>query len=132
MRDGQADTFFQAPGAIEPQALFTSVSIHLPPLTGLPLANLPTRACSSTPVAPTDALQPLCTHGPFDPGRIDTKRHPAKDAPPRGQTNRCQTWQRVIDGVTERFAPHFWCDLVADSWQPLCVKVRTTSKGTES
>ena len=84
--DGQADTLVQALRATEPEGLFTSVSIHLRPLTGIPLIELyhkgiTFRTGRANVRAQADALLPLCVHGHFDPSRIDTKLYAFDDAP---------------------------------------------------
>jgi threonine dehydrogenase-like Zn-dependent dehydrogenase len=84
--DGQADTLVQALRATEPEGLFTSVSIHLRPLTGLPLIELyhkgiTFRTGRANVRAQTEALLPLCTHGHFDPAMIDTQLYTFDDAP---------------------------------------------------
>jgi threonine dehydrogenase-like Zn-dependent dehydrogenase len=76
--DGQAETLVQALRATEPEGLFTSVSIHLRPLTGVPLAELyhkgisfrTGRANVRTQIEP---LLAACRHGHFQPDRIATK-----------------------------------------------------------
>ncbi len=84
--DGQADTLVQALRATEPEGLFTSVSIHLRPLTGLPLIELyhkgiTFRTGRANVRAQAEALLPLCTHGHFDPAMIDTRVYAFDDAP---------------------------------------------------
>ena len=84
--DGQADTLVQALRATEPEGLFTSVSIHLRPLTGLPLIELyhkgiTFRTGRANVRSQAEALLPLCTHGHFDPAMIDTKLYDFDDAP---------------------------------------------------
>lgn len=76
--DGQAETLVQALRATEPEGLFTSVSIHLRPLTGVPLAELyhkgiifrTGRANVRTQIEP---LLAACCHGHFRPDLITTK-----------------------------------------------------------
>ncbi len=84
--DGQADTLVQALRATEPEGLFTSVSIHLRPLTGLPLIELyhkgiTFRTGRANVRAQIEALLPLCTHGHFDPAMIDTRIYAFDDVP---------------------------------------------------
>jgi threonine dehydrogenase-like Zn-dependent dehydrogenase len=84
--DGQANTLVQALRATEPEGLFTSVSIHLRPLTGLPLIELyhkgiTFRTGRANVRAQAEALLPLCTHGHFDPAMIDTQLYTFDDAP---------------------------------------------------
>jgi alcohol dehydrogenase len=84
--DGQADTLVQAIRAAEPEALFTSVTIHMRPLTGLPLAEMyfkglsfhTGRANVSTAIEPVLAL---CSHGHFHPERVEITLYGFDDAP---------------------------------------------------
>lgn len=84
--DGQADTLVQAIRAAEPEALFTSVTIHMRPLTGLPLIEMyfkglnfhTGRANVRTAVEP---VLNLCAHGHFHPEHIETTLYTFDDAP---------------------------------------------------
>lgn len=84
--DGQAATLVQALRATEPEGLFTSVSIHLRPLTGIPLADLyhkgivfrTGRANVRTQAEP---LLAQCCHGRFKPDLIETRLFDFDDAP---------------------------------------------------
>lgn len=84
--DGDADTLVQALRATEPEGLFTSVSIHLRPLTGLPLAELYHKGISfrtgrANVRTQAEPLLALCRHGRFDPAAISTRVHDFEDAP---------------------------------------------------
>lgn len=84
--DGQAETLVQAIRATEPEGLFTSVTIHMRPLTGLPLIEMYFKGLSfhTGRANVRTAIEPvlsLCTHGRFHPDRIETKLFGFDDAP---------------------------------------------------
>ena len=84
--DGEADTIVQAIKATEPEGLFTSVTIHMRPLTGLPLIEMyfkgiafhTGRANVRTGLAP---LLDHCAHGVLRPDAIDKKLYDFADTP---------------------------------------------------
>lgn len=84
--DGEAETLVQAIRATEPEGLFTSVTIHMRPLTGLPLIEMyhkgihfrTGRANVRTNMEPVLAL---CAHGHFHPDRIETRLYAFDEAP---------------------------------------------------
>jgi threonine dehydrogenase-like Zn-dependent dehydrogenase len=84
--DGEAETLVQAIRATEPEGLFTSVTIHMRPLTGLPLIEMyfkgiafrTGRANVRTNIEPVLAL---CTHGHFDPAAVSTRLYSFDEAP---------------------------------------------------
>lgn len=83
--DGQVDTLVQALRATEPEGLFTSVSIHLRPLTGLPLAELYFKGITlvtgrANVRAQAEPLLAHCAHH-FAPNFIQTEQHAFEDAP---------------------------------------------------
>lgn len=83
---GTPETLLQAIRATEPEGVFTSVTIHLGPLTGLPLQEMyfkgiffrTGRANVRSQMEPVLAL---CAHGHFHPGRIGSKVFAFDDAP---------------------------------------------------
>jgi len=84
--DGQADTLVQAIRATEPEGLFTSVTIHMRPLTGLPLVEMYFKGLSfhtgrANVRANVEPVLGLCAHGGFDPARVETKLFAFDDAP---------------------------------------------------
>lgn len=84
--DGQADTLVQALRATEPEGLFTSVSIHLRPLTGIPLAELYHKGITlqtgrANVRAQVESVLAHCTHGHFQPDLIGKKVFSFDDAP---------------------------------------------------
>lgn len=84
--DGEAATLVQALRATEPEGLFTSVSIHLRPLTGLPLAELYHKGISfhtgrANVRAQAEPVLSMCRHGRFDPGAISTRVFDFDEAP---------------------------------------------------
>ena len=84
--DGQADTLVQALRATEPEGLFTSVSIHLRQLTGMPLAELYHKGISfktgrANVRAQAEPLLAECCHGTFKPDLIDTRLFAFDEAP---------------------------------------------------
>jgi threonine dehydrogenase-like Zn-dependent dehydrogenase len=84
--DGAAETLVQAIRAAEPEAVLTSVTIHMRALTGLPMIemyfkgiNLVTGRANVRP-----AMEPvlaLCRHGQFRPDHVETKLYHFDDAP---------------------------------------------------
>ncbi len=84
--DGEADTIVQAIRATEPEGLFTSVTIHMRPLTGLPLIEMYFKGISlhTGRANVRAALTPLldhCAHGGFRPDLVETKLYDFDDAP---------------------------------------------------
>lgn len=84
--EGEADTIVQAIKATEPEGLFTSVTIHMRPLTGLPLIEMYFKgiALHFGRANVRAGLAPLldhCAHGAFRPDAIDTKLYDFDDTP---------------------------------------------------
>lgn len=84
--DGEAETLVQAIRATEPEGLFTSVTIHMRPLTGLPLIEMYFKGLSfhTGRANVRSAIEPvlnLCAHGHFHPDRVATTLYGFDDAP---------------------------------------------------
>lgn len=84
--DGEAETLVQAIRATEPEGLFTSVTIHMRPLTGLPLIEMYHKGIhfrtGRANVRPNmEPMLALCAQGHFHPDRIETKLYRFDEAP---------------------------------------------------
>jgi alcohol dehydrogenase len=84
--DGQADTLLEAIRATEPEGVFTSVTIHMRPLTGLPLIEMYHkgiffRTGRANVRASVEPVLALCAHGRFEPELVETKLYGFDDAP---------------------------------------------------
>lgn len=83
---GTEETLLQTIRATEPEGLLTSVTIHMRPLTGIPMVEMYAkgitfktgRANVRTSIEP---LLALCAHGHFRPERLDAKVYSFDDAP---------------------------------------------------
>lgn len=84
--DGEADTIVQAIKATEPEGLFTSVTIHMRPLTGLPLMEMYFKGIAfhtgrANVRAALDPLLDHCAHAAFRPDAIETTLYDFDHAP---------------------------------------------------
>ncbi len=84
--DGQADTLVQAIRALEPEGVVTSVTLHLRPMTSLPLMEMYHKGVLFYTGRPNVRahIEPVLAagaHGRFKPNLIDAKLYPFDDAP---------------------------------------------------
>lgn len=84
--DGDAGTLAQAIRATEPEGLFTSVTIHMRPLTGLPLIEMYFKGIGfhtgrANVRRNAEPVLALCAHGHFRPDAVTTKLYAFDDAP---------------------------------------------------